>query len=279
MPTVLITGASRGIGHATALRLADAGWDVLGGVRNEADGIALSAQRPGRITPVTLDITDAEQVAALDATLPPTLDAVVNNAGVLVGGPIEGLPLDEIRRQFEINVFGQIAVTQAVLPRLRASRGRIVFISSVSGRISTPMSGAYNGSKFALEGIGDALRLELKPWGVNVSLVEPAQTSTDIWHNAAAAFEEDYGKLTPEHQALYAGHAKGFKRVIPISQKLAAPADSVARSVEHALTAKRPRARYVVGAGPKIQAALMQVTPAAIGDPILSRLVGVPRRA
>lgn len=279
MPTVLITGASRGIGRSIALRLADAGWDVLGGVRSEADGIALSAQRPGRITPVTLDITDPEQVAALDAQLPPTLDAVVNNAGVLVGGPIEGLPLDEIRRQFEINVFGQIAVTQAVLPRLRASRGRIAFISSVSGRISTPMSGAYNGSKFALEGIGDALRLELKPWGVKVSLVEPAQTSTDIWHNAASAFDEDYGKLTPEHQALYAGHAKGFKRVIPISQKLAAPADSVARSVEHALTAKRPRARYVVGAGPKIQAALMQVTPAAIGDPILSRLVGVPRRA
>lgn len=279
MPTVLITGASRGIGRAIALRLADAGWDVLGGVRSEADGIALAAERPGRITPVTLDITDAEQVAALDATLPPTLDAVVNNAGVLVGGPIEGLPLDELRRQFEINVFGQVAVTQAVLPRLRAAKGRIVFISSVSGRISTPMSGAYNGSKFALEGIGDALRLELKPWGVKVSLVEPAQTSTDIWHNAAAAFDEDYGKLTPEHQTMYAGHAKGFRRVIPISQKLAAPADSVARSVEHALTAKRPRARYVVGAGPKIQAALMQVTPAAIGDPILSRLVGVPRRA
>jgi NAD(P)-dependent dehydrogenase (short-subunit alcohol dehydrogenase family) len=279
MPTVLITGASRGIGRAIALRLADGGWDVLGGVRSEADGIALAAERPGRITAIPLDITEADQIAALDAQLPPTLDAVVNNAGVLVGGPIEGLPLDELRRQFEINVFGQVAVTQAVLPRLRASKGRIVFISSVSGRISTPMSGAYNGSKFALEGIGDALRLELKPWGIKVSLVEPAQTSTDIWHNAAAAFDEDYGKLTPEHQALYERHAKGFRRVIPMSQKLAAPADSVARSVEHALTAKRPRARYVVGAGPRIQAALMQVTPAAIGDPILSRLVGVPRRA
>ncbi len=279
MPTVLITGASRGIGHATALRLADAGWDVLGGVRSEADGIALAAQRPGRITPVTLDITDAGHIAALDATLPPTLDALVNNAGVLVAGPVEGLPVDEFRRQFEINVFGQIAVTQAVLPRLRASKGRIAFVSSLSGRISTPMSGAYNGSKFALEGIADALRLELKPWGIKVSLVEPSQTSTDIWHHAADAFDADFAKLAPEQRDLYAGHAKGFKRVIPISQKLAAPADSAARSVEQALTAKRPRARYVVGAAPKVQAALMQVTPAAIGDPILRALVGVPRRA
>lgn len=279
MPNVLITGASRGIGRATALRLADAGWSVIGGVRNEADGEALAAERPGQITPVILDVTDADYVAGLTAQLPPTLDAVVNNAGVMLAGPIEGLPLDELRRVFEINVFGQVAVAQAVLPRLRASRGRIVFISSVSGRISTPMSGAYNGSKFALEGIADALRTELRPWGVRVSLIEPAQTSTDIWHRAAEAFDADLATLTPEHRELYARHAKGFKRVIPISQKLAAPADSVARSVEQALTVRRPRARYVVGAGPKLQTALMQVTPAAIGDPILSRLVGVPRRA
>lgn len=279
MPTVLITGASRGIGRTTALRLADAGWDVIGGVRSAADGESLAAERPGRITPVTLDVTDPAHVDALDAALPPVLDAVVNNAGIVVGGPIEGLPVDELRRQFEINVVGQVAVTQAVLPRLRASKGRVVFISSVSGRISTPMTGAYNASKFALEAIGDALRLELKPWGIAVSLIEPAQTDTDLWRKADDALDEYLAAMTPEHRELYARHADGFRRTIPISQKLASPADDVAQAVERALTAKRPRARYVVGAGPKVQAALMTVTPAAIGDPILRRLLGVPRRA
>lgn len=276
--TVLITGASRGIGRTTALRLADAGWHVIGGVRTEADAASLAAERPGAITTVTLDVTDPAQIAALDAALPPTLDAVVNNAGVVVGGPVEGLPIDELRRQFEINVFGQVAVTQAVLPRLRAAKGRVVFISSVSGRISTPMTGAYNASKFALEGIGDALRLELRPWGIAVSLIEPAQTDTDLWRKADDAFDENLATLTGEHRALYARHAEGFKRTIPMSQKLASPAADVAAAVEQALTSKRPRARYVVGVGPKIQAALMQVTPAAIGDPILRRLLGVPRR-
>lgn len=279
MPTVLVTGASRGIGRTTALRLAGAGWEVIGGVRTAEAGAALEAEGAGRITSVILDVTNADHVAALDAALPARLDALVNNAGVVVGGPVEGLPVDELRRQFEINVFGQVAVTQAVLPRLRASRGRIAFISSVSGRISTPMTGAYNASKFAIEALGDALRLEVKPWGIRVSLIEPAQTDTDLWRNAEEAFDETLATVSDEHRDLYAKHIKGFRRTIPISQKLAAPADGVAKAVEHALTAKRPRARYVIGAGPKVQAAAMQVTPAVIGDQILARLTGMPRRA
>ena len=278
MPNVLITGASRGIGRSTALRLAQAGWQVYGGVRNDADGAGLEADGNGRITAVTLDVTDAEQIAALDAVLPATLDAVVNNAGVVVGGPVEGLPLDELRRQFEINVFGQIAVTQALLPRLRSTCGRVVFVSSVSGRISTPMTGAYNASKFAIEALGDALRLELKPWGIRVSLIEPAQTDTDLWRGAEEALEATLATVPDEQRVLYAKHIVGFRRTIPISQKLAAPADGVAAAIEHALTAKRPRARYVVGAGPKVQAALMQVTPSVIGDRVLARLTGVPRK-
>src|SRR6058998_2846694 len=120
MPNVLVTGAARGIGRATVLRLAAAGWDVLAGVRKEPDGAALMAEAPGRITPVLLDVTSADDVAALDQRLPATLDAVVNNAGVAIGGPVELLPVDEWRGQFEINLFGQVAVTQAVLPRLRS---------------------------------------------------------------------------------------------------------------------------------------------------------------
>ncbi|MDX6665819.1 MAG: hypothetical protein QOG68_2025, partial [Solirubrobacteraceae bacterium] len=187
MPAVLVTGAARGIGRACALRLAADGWDVLAGVRRAEDGEELRAAGDGRIAPVALDITAADQVAALADALPARLDAVVNNAGVVVSGPVEAVPLDELRRQFEVNLIGQVAVTQAVLGRLRASRGRIVFISSLSGRVSTPLTGPYNASKFALEGLADALRMEVRPWGIRVVLVEPAQTDTDIWRGADSA--------------------------------------------------------------------------------------------
>src|SRR4051812_28820003 len=183
MPTVLVTGASRGIGRATALRLAASGWDVRAGVRSETDGALLAAEAGG-ITPVVLDVTDDDQVAALDAVLPERLDAVVNNAGVVIAAPVEGLALADLRHQLEVNVVGQVAVTQAVLPRLRASRGRVVFVSSVSGRVSAPFMGAYSASKYALEALADALRLELRPWGVAVSLIEPGAIDTDVWRNA-----------------------------------------------------------------------------------------------
>jgi len=152
------------------LRLAGKGWQVYAGVRRESDGKALADEAgagSARIVPVQLDITSADDVAALDAALPATLDAVVNNAGIAIGGAMEAIPLDELRRQLEVNVIGQVAVTQAVMPRLRASQGRIVFVSSLSGRVATPMSGAYNASKFALEGLADAMRMELRLRGVD----------------------------------------------------------------------------------------------------------------
>src|SRR3954453_19950237 len=185
MPSVLVTGAARGIGRATVLRLAGAGWDVIAGVRRADDGTALAgAGGGGTVTPVTLDITDPAQVAALDEALPARLDAVVNNAGIVVGGPVEAVPLDDLRRQLEVNLVGQGAGTQAVMPGLRESRGRALFVSSLSGRVATPMTGPYNASKFALEGLVDALRMEVRPWGVRVVLVEPAQTDTDMWRDA-----------------------------------------------------------------------------------------------
>ena len=273
MPSVLVTGSARGIGRATVQRLAAAGWDVYAGVRKLEDADGLPA------TPVLLDITDAAHLAALDDTLPARLDAVVNNAGIVVGAPIETVPLDELRQQLEVNVTGQVAVTQAVLPRLRASKGRVVFVSSVSGRVATPMTGPYNASKFALEGLADSLRMELKPWGIRVVLVEPAQTDTDMWGTADDVLEETVASMSPEHRALYAKHTSGMKRVIKVSQKMAVPTENVAASIERALTASRPRARYVVGAGPKVQAALSKVTPTPVMDAALRLATGVPRKA
>jgi NAD(P)-dependent dehydrogenase (short-subunit alcohol dehydrogenase family) len=274
VPTVLVTGAARGIGRATVLRLAASGWQVIAGVRRPGE-----EAWPERITVVPLDITDEAQVAALDGALPARLDGVVNNAGIAVGGPIEGIPLAELRRQLEVNVVGQVAVTQATLPRLRASRGRLVFVSSLSGRVATPMTGAYNASKFALEGLADALRMEVAPWGIGVVLVEPAQTDTDLWRGAVEALEESVRSLSPQHRELYAKHIEGYRKSIPRSQRMAAPAEGVARTIEKALTARRPRARYVVGASVKAQAFLAEVTPTPVLDTVLRAGTGVPRRA
>jgi len=276
MPSVLVTGASRGIGKSIVQHLAARGWDVIAGVRNDADGAAVTALDPQRISSVILDVTDAGHIAGLDTSLPERLDAVVNNAGIVVSGPIEAITPDDWRKQLEINVIGQLAVTQAVLPRLRASRGRVVFISSVNGRLSMPLAGPYCASKFALEAAADALRMELRPWGIGVALVEPAQTDTDMWRTADDMVQQTEAALSPEHRALYAKHIAGFKKKIPLSQKLAVPADKVSAVVEQALTARRPRARYLVGAGNKLQVSLMTSLPTAVRDVVMRRVTGQP---
>ena len=276
MPSVLVTGAGRGIGKSIVEHLASRGWDVIAGVRTERDGAAVSALNPQRISSVLLDVTDAGHIAALDDALPERLDAVVNNAGVVVSGPIEILSPEDWRKQLEINVIGQLTVTQAVLPRLRKSRGRVVFISSVNGRLSMSLVGAYCASKFALEAAADALRMELRPWQIGVALVEPAQTDTDMWRTADDMAEQLEAALTTEQRELYGRHIAGFKKMIPMSQRMAVPADKVSAVVEEALTARRPRARYVVGVGPKLQVALMTNLPASVRDLVLRRISGQP---
>jgi NAD(P)-dependent dehydrogenase (short-subunit alcohol dehydrogenase family) len=273
---VLITGASRGIGRATALRLARGGWDVYATVRRAEDGEALLAEGPGGLRVLQLDVTDDEQVAALADALPTQLDALVNNAGVVVSGPLETLSAEDLRSQFDVNVVGAVALTNLVLPKLRASRGRVVFVSSLSGMISTPMTGAYNASKFALEAIADAWRLELRRWGVKVILVEPAMTDTDLWRKAPETLEEGAEGMTAEQRELYAEHLAGMRKTIPRIQKMAKPVDTVAAAIERGLTASRPKARYLVGADVKVQAALNAVTPTRLKDGAFGRLTGTP---
>lgn len=277
MGSVLVTGAARGIGYAIATHLAATGWDVVVGVRSDDDATRLAAANP-RFTPVILDVTNPEHLAALDDSLPKRLDAVVNNAGVVVGGPMETVTPAELRRQFEINVVGQIAVTQVVLPRLRSSRGRIVFISSLNGKIAFPLIGAYCASKFALEAAADALRLELKPWRIPVVVVEPAQTDTDMWRTADTLVTDTMAGMSSEALVLYDRHMTGLKKSIPLSQKMAGPPEKVAAVVEGALTARWPRARYIVGIGPKLQAALITRLPTGVRDRVLRAVSKQPSR-
>jgi NAD(P)-dependent dehydrogenase (short-subunit alcohol dehydrogenase family) len=278
MPAVLLTGASRGIGRATTLRLARAGWTVYATVRSAADGEELAAEASGAVHPLQLEVTSDEQIAALDAALPERLDAIVNNAGIVVSGPLETLSAADLREQFDVNVVGAVALTNLVLPRLRASRGRIVFVSSLSGVISTPMTGAYNASKFALEAIADAWRLELRPWGIKVILVEPAMTDTDLWRKAPETLEAEAAEMSAEHRELYAEHLDGMRKTVPRMQKMAKPVDTVAAAIEKALTAARPRARYPVGTDVRVQAALSGVTPDRVKDAAFARLTGTPPR-
>ena len=278
MPSVLVTGAARGIGRAIVDHLASSGWDVVAGVRSEADAAAITNANPQRVSAVILDVTDAGDIAKLSESLPKRLDAVVNNAGIVVAGPIETVSPDSWRKQLEVNVIGQFAVTQAVLPRLRESRGRVVFISSVNGRIATPMLGPYSASKFALEAAADALRVELKGWGIPVVLIEPAQTDTDMWRTADDMVLESEAAMSPEHRELYAKHIAGMKKFVPTVRKLASPTNKVVAVVEEALTARRPRARYVVALLPKLQTVLVTNMPAAVRDRVMGMMVGLPRR-
>ena len=248
---ILITGASTGIGEACALRLAGLGFDVLAGVRGREAGERLSAAAPaGRVTPVELDVTDSAQVEAAgrivdDRTGAAGVAGLVNNAGIAVAAPLEFLPIDELRAQLEVNVIGQVAVTQALLPALRRARGRIVNIGSVSGRIALPLGGAYSASKFALEALTDSLRRELRAMGIQVAIVEPGRIDTPMWTKGAKKADALIAGMPDEAQRLYGAIIAALRREAATAAGGIQP-DAVADAVVHALTARRPKTRYLV---------------------------------
>ncbi len=269
--TVVITGASTGIGRAAALRLARAGFSVLAGVRREEDGAALRAD-DGRIEPVIVDVTDAEQIASLAARVGGApLAGLVNNAGIAVAGPLEGVPLDLVRRQYEVNVFGLLAVTQALLDSIRSGHGRIVNIGSIGGRINTPYVGPYSSSKAAVRSLSASLRRELRPWDLHVALVEPGALDTPIWRKGEAGSQEVIDALPDRVRTLY---ARPLDALLNATRKIAAnasSADDAAQAIEHALTAERPKAIYTVGRQARIQGALHSVLPARAFDALVAR--------
>lgn len=279
---VVITGASTGIGRACALHLDRLGFRVFAGVRREIDGEALRETASTRLVPLMIDVTREESIAAAAVTVafaePQGLHGLVNNAGIVVPGPLEILPLDAIRRQLEINLLGTIAVTQAFLPQLRRARGRVVNMGSINGLLSTPLSGPYSMSKFALEAFTDALRMELKPWGIEVAIVEPGSIRTPIWEKSVAFGEEMYRQLAEEGRALYDPMIQGLRDSARKIAGMGIPPERVAEAVAHALTADRPRTRYLVGRDARFLRLLQRWLPDRLRDRIILRGMGMTRR-
>lgn len=278
---VVITGASTGIGAACAWHLDRLGFTVLAGVRRIEDGDALKARASARLQPILLDVTDGasiEQARQAVAGLvgPRGLAGLVNNAGIAVAGPLEAVPIADLRRQFEVNVIGQVAVTQAFLPLLRQGRGRIVNMGSIAGRAAMPVMGPYSASKFALEALTDALRLEVQQWGIQVSIVEPGAIATPIWTKSGAKAEELEATTTEDMKGLYAGVIAGVRVRVAEAAARAIPPEAVAQAVEHALTAARPKTRYLVGRDAKVRALMIKLLPDRWSDRLMTRILNLP---
>jgi NAD(P)-dependent dehydrogenase (short-subunit alcohol dehydrogenase family) len=277
MRSVLVTGASTGIGRATVERLDAAGWKVFAGVRRQEDAASLSQAGSERVVPLILDVTDAEQIATaakrIEAEAGGELEGLVNNAGIAVPGPLETLPLEDFRRQVEVNLTAQVAVTQAMLPLIRRAPGRIVFIASIGGRIAFPLNGAYHAAKFGVEAVGDVFRQELRPWKIGVSIVEPGSIDTPIWERGSANADEIEARAHPEQDALYGKAIASFRKVVQDLADRGIPPQKVAEEIAHALEAERPRTRYLVGLDAKLQARLKVVIPDRVWDRIVARMM------
>lgn len=275
--TVVVTGASSGIGRVTALRLAGAGFSVLAGVRKEQDGEALRAA-DARLEPVILDVTDPDHVAALARRVgEQPLAGLVNNAGIALAGPLEGIPLDRFKDLYDVNVFGLVAVTQALLPALRAGHGRIVNIGSIGGRMHTPFVAPYTSSKAAVRSLSYALRRELRPWHLEVILVEPGSLDTPIWAKGESGADDTVGELSERVRGLYTRQLQALHEGVARTARSAEPVDLAADAVEHALTADRPKPVYTVGRGAKVQGVLAKALPARALDRVIERAMRLPR--
>lgn len=278
---VLVTGASTGIGAACALGCARHGMTVFAGVRNLQAGEALKGGVDGSLIPVQLDVTDEDSIRQAADLVRRTvgeagLSGLVNNAGIAIGSPLEVIPIAQLRKQFDVNVIGQIAVTQAVLPLLRQARGRIVNMGSIAGRGTIPMMGPYSASKFALKALTNALRLELRPWGIEVSIIEPGAIATPIWEKSLKTAGDVEAGVTGEGKRLYEEAARRVKEAVDQAAQRAIPVDAVVRAVLHALTAPSPKTRYLVGTDARIRALMVKWLPDRAQDWILTKVLKLP---
>lgn len=274
---ILVTGASTGIGNATAARLSERGFTVFAGIRKESDAARMTQQHPA-LRPIQLDVTDSDSIARAlnvvrESEIP--LYGLLNNAGIAVGGPLEYLAPSDLRAQFDVNVFGTMAVTQAALPLLRATRGRVVSIGSIGSRFGAPFLGPYCASKAALAMLMDALRVELAPFGIAVVLFEFAAVKTPIWGKGRALKEELEQRLPPQALADYDPFIRAAVRQIGHEERGGLDPRIVADAIAAAFTARKPRARYVVGKQAHIQAAVAML-PHEARDNVLRRVLRIP---
>jgi NAD(P)-dependent dehydrogenase (short-subunit alcohol dehydrogenase family) len=274
---VVVTGASSGIGADAAALLAHEGFIVFAGVRNDVDA-ARVATLHDHVRPLRIDVTDRASIDAAATVVGNSghpVRGVVGNAGVAVAGPLEFLPIDEIRRQFEINVFGALAVAQAFLPQLRVSRGRLVFVGSISGRLAVPFIAPYSASKFALRAFADALRVELRSAGIAVSLIEPGSVQTPIWQKGRAARESLLAALGPDAVRYYGAQIEAVFAQTKREERAAMPAARVSQAILHALTSLKPRANYVLG-GAARAGSIVALLPAPLRDRALRASMRLP---
>jgi NAD(P)-dependent dehydrogenase (short-subunit alcohol dehydrogenase family) len=280
-PHVLVTGASSGIGRATALRLVTSGSHVFAGVRKPADGTALTEAATGELTPLLLDVTSPQQITSAIKTIADHvgdagLDALVNNAGIGIFGPLELIPIEQFRRQLEVNVTGQLAVTQAAIPLLRRARGRIVMIGSIGTRFTPPFIGPLAASKSTLTTMSNALRQELAPWDIRVTLVEPGSIRSDAVGKLESDARTVMNDATEDGRALY---ENAFLHLVDFFARLhekGSSPDVVAETVERALRAPRPRFCYLSGKNARRMATIARLLPVPTQDALRRRLAGQP---
>lgn len=280
MKSALVTGASTGIGRATALHLDGEGWRVFAGVRRDEDAESLREAGSERLVPLMLDVTDSGQIDAAAERIGEEvgeagLDGLVNNAGIAVPGPLETLPIEDFERQIGVNLVAHVAVTQAMLPAIRRARGRVVFITSIGGLMAFPMFGAYHAAKFGLEAVGDVFRQELRPWGIKVAVVEPGSIATPIWERGLTEVDALAGRARDGHADLYGKAIEAYREVARKTGARGIPPEKVAVKIEHALSARRPRTRYLVGADARGQAFLSRILPDRLVDWIIARATGM----
>lgn len=274
---VLVTGASTGIGQATVERLTADGHRVFAAVRD----LSTVADHP-LVTPIRLDVTSDEEARAAAETVRAALGVsklrgIVNNAGIAVGGPLEFLALDELRRQLEVNVVGQVSVTQAFLPVLRehgVADPRIVFISSIAGHVAPPFMSPYAASKFGLIAVAESLRRELLQWGFKVSVISPGNVITPIWEKGRQSVAEITANAPKAAMELYGDHFAALSGVMDDAEGRGVPASRVADRARHALFAKRPRAEYIVGPDAKQMLIASKMLPTAVFDRLILREIG-----
>jgi NAD(P)-dependent dehydrogenase (short-subunit alcohol dehydrogenase family) len=269
---VIVTGASTGIGEATARHLRDLGFSVLAGVRCDEDAERLRAYG---LTPLRLDVAVPEQISVARVEVgDQPLAGLVNNAGIICSGPLEFVPVEDVRQQLEVNVIGQLAVTQAFLNALRVGRGRIVNVGSMSGLLATPITGPYVTSKFALEGMTDVLRRELLHQGIDVVMVEPGGVKTPIMGKITRRIEQAHREGPPELRQRYgAMMTTAIQITNNIDQRAGVDASVVAKVIGKALTVRRPRTRYLVGRDAILAATMAKFVPDRVIDRLLLKMM------